>query len=733
MHTEFPAQRDLVLIGGGHSHVAVIRQFGMKPIPGLRVTVLSSSALAPYSGMLPGWLAGHYQADDCFIDLRRLCQWAGCRLFESSATAIDTGEQTIVCDNRPPLRYDWLSINVGSTPDLSHIPGARDWGVGVKPIQAFNSALNQWLEQRSAHGPPQTLAVVGGGAAGVELILAISHRIRARRLSAPTRFLLLSSAQTLLPSHNARVRQHFSHYLAAQDITFLPGHRVISVGEDGLQIAGKPACTADFIIWALHAAAPGWLHNSGLDLDKAGFIAVGDTLQSRYHDNVFAAGDCISLEREALPKSGVYAVRQGPLLADNLRRRIQGNALRHYRPQRRFLSLLATGDRRGVASRGRFFASGAWVWRWKDRIDRNFMRQFNELPPMETNSAGSNDPFQQAAMRCGGCGAKVGADVLNRVLRQIAPSEDEGAAPATEDATIFTPPAGRQMVQTIDHFRAFIDDPYLFGAIAANHCLGDIYAMGATPVFALALANIPYSHPRIAEDTLLQLMQGAMATLRAADTALGGGHSAEAGELAFGLSVNGILEPGSALRKGGLQSGQALVLTKALGTGTLLAANMRHRAKAHWMDDALAHMQTSNAAGAAILRRFGATACTDITGFGLLGHALEMLRASDLAADLSLHAVPLLAGAEACLQQGIFSTLHPANLTCRRALDPASKGLESPRELALYDPQTAGGLLSGIPPAQLSACLAALAEAGYRAAHIGHVHSERPAGTVRLL
>jgi selenide,water dikinase len=440
-------------------------------------------------------------------------------------------------------------------------------------------------------------------------------------------------------------------------------------------------------------------------------------LQSVSHPNIFAAGDCASMERQALPKSGVYAVRQGPVLADNLRRSALGKALRRYRPQRRFLSLLATGDKQAVASRGCWFAAGAWIWQWKSRIDTRFVRRFSPAPQAEADS-GSGLP---AAMRCGGCGAKVGSDALQDVLRRLDGNAAVDAGTTLDDAAIFTPPSGQQMVQTIDHFRAFIDDPYMIGRIGANHCLGDIYAMGATPDSALALANIPFSQGRIMADTLYQLMRGAADTLTEADTRLIGGHSSEAAELAFGLAVNGYIAPGQALLKSGLQVGQALVLSKPLGTGTLLAANMRHGARGRWIDDALASMQQSNGSAAAIIRQHRATACTDITGFGLLGHLLEMLHASGVAASLSIDSIPLLDGAMECLQQGYFSSLHADNSQQQRAIARVAKGAHGTRMEILYDPQTAGGLLAGIPPGQESLCVQALCAAGYHAAIIGQV------------
>ncbi len=709
--------RDLVLVGGGHSHLSVIRQLAMVPIAGLRVTVVSKDIHTPYSGMLPGLIAGHYSEDQCHIDLRRLCQWAGFRLYHSSAVRIDSRQQTVHCDNRPPLRYDWLSINTGSTPDLSRIAGAREYGAPVKPIAAFLAALEHWQASLPSRPTPAWLTVVGGGAAGVELALAIQYRMHRQGPPGKVRYRLVSADKRLLPSHNHRVAGYFTHLLEERGIELNLEQRVDKLDEHTLYSTTGAELKSDFTVLATHAAAPAWLRDSDIAVDQRGFIRVSDEMRSTSHDNIFAGGDCASIEGENIPRSGVYAVRQGPVMAENIRRLIEGRGLRRYRPQHRFLSLMATGERRAVASRGPLFAAGAWVWRWKSHIDRRFMAKFSELPAM------ADKPVQPAdeEMRCGGCGAKVGSQALQRALQKLGEDTGSGAALAIEDAVVFTPPADRQMVQTMDHFRAFIDDPYLVGRIGANHCLGDIYAMGATPDSALALANIPYGHPRIMEDTLYQLMRGAVSTLQEADARLLGGHSGEAMELAFGMTVNGHVAPGQALLKSGLVAGQALVLSKPLGTGTLLAANMRHAARGRWIDGALENMQQSNATAATIIRQFGAGACTDVTGFGLLGHLLEMLHASGTGAGLFLDAIPLLPGAEQCLQKQLFSTLHPDNASVRSYISNDVAQTHTARVDILFDPQTAGGLLCGIADERAKDCVAALKLAGYQAAVVGRV------------
>lgn len=334
------------------------------------------------------------------------------------------------------------------------------------------------------------------------------------------------------------------------------------------------------------------------------------------------------------------------------------------------------------------------------------------------------------AMRCGGCGAKVSNSILQNVLNQLDIKNNVDVVSGRgDDAAIINPPVGMQWVQSVDFFRSFIDDPYLFGRVAANHGLGDIHAMGAKPHSVLVTAVIPYGQPTIMQETLLHVMQGALRVLDEEKAVLIGGHSGEGPELAFGLTVNGILKPGQALTKAGLSHGDSLILTKPLGTGVLLAANMTVRCEGRWLDNALKFMLQSNRDAATILRKYGARSCTDITGFGLLGHALEMLTASRCGAVLTLDAIPILDGALQCSAEGVQSTLYNAN---KEAYSYQSNADEHSVLPLLFDPQTAGGLLAGISAEQTEACLRDLTDAGYTAAKIGVVDQLAPINAIKF-
>jgi len=289
---------------------------------------------------------------------------------------------------------------------------------------------------------------------------------------------------------------------------------------------------------------------------------------------------------------------------------------------------------------------------------------------------------------------------------------------APDDGAVITTGNGDAAVHTVDFFRSMIDDPYIFGQVAATHSLSDIYAMGAEATSALAIVSVPPGREASVEETLTHLMAGAAVVLRDADVALVGGHTSEGAELALGFSVNGRADPSRVLRKSGLRPGDRLILTKALGTGTLFAADMRHRARGRWIEAAVRSMLQSNRLAAACLQRHGATACTDVTGFGLAGHLVEMLQASVTDAELRLESVPVLEGAEQTVALGIFSSLQVQNVRIRRAIASVPDVVAHPRFPLLFDPQTSGGLLAGVPEAAAHACVDELNGLGYLASAV---------------
>lgn len=730
-----PILKDVVLLGAGHSHVGVMRMFGMDPMPGVRLTLITRQVHTPYSGMLPGMIAGLYDHDAAHIDTGPLTRFAQARLYHSEAIGLDLAAKQVICHDRPPVPYDVLSINIGSTPSARQIPGVAEHAIPVKPIDGFIDRFEAARARVLKAQGRARIGVVGGGAGGVELLLSLHRRLTRDVAGAgfdpsALAFTLITSSDEVLPTFPPRMRKRFAKLLQERGVRVIAGGEASEVRADAVLVEGSGSIGLDEIFWTTRAAPARWLAQTGLALDQEGFIRVCETLQSVSHPDVFAAGDIAAIEGHAPPKSGVYAVRAGRPLARNLRRILKGERLRPYKPQREALYLISTGERYALGARNGFTFEGAWVWQLKDFIDRRFMAKFNELPEMAAPAPASIPAIaDQAAikeisamaMRCGGCGAKVGATILTRALSAVEPAARDDVVvglDTPDDAAVVDVGARRLSVHTVDYFRAIVDDPYTFGRIAANHALGDIYAMGAEPQTALAIATVPYGIEAKVEADLSQMMTGANEILREAQCALVGGHTSEGAELSLGFAINGLVDRDTALRKGGLRPADALILTKPVGTGSLLAAHMRGKAKARWVMAAIAHMTQSNRSASTILQAHGTHAATDITGFGLLGHLIEMVKAGDVDATLLLPRVPLLDGLKDTLAAGIFSSLQPQNVRLRRAIRNLDAVADHPLYPVLFDPQTAGGLLASVPRDRAHACIAALQASGYASATI---------------
>ncbi len=726
-----PVIKDLVLIGGGHSHVAVLKKFGMNPISGLQITLITRDVHTPYSGMLPGYIAGHHSYDESHIDLRPLAKFAGARLIHVPATFLELDNKQVICGDRPPIAYDVLSINTGSTPSHIEVPGAQQHALAVKPINEFLQGWDALMLNVLKHKGEFKVAVVGVGAGGVEVALAtqfhLQQLLRENSLTAENlRFDLVTGNGSILPTHNASVQHRFRRVLSERGVTLQKGSKAKRVNENAIELDNGETLQADAIIWATHASAPAWYKESGLAVDNRGFIKIDSSLQSVSHKDVFAAGDIATVTNYPRPKSGVFAVRQGPPLYKNIRRALTNKSLKKHVPQISFLSLISTGDKCAIGSRGIFTFEGAWIWKLKDYIDREFMRKYNELPEMEHDkdpihselaSADALKEISAIAMRCGGCGAKVGSNVLSRVVNQLTTVKRDDVIlglDAPDDAAVLEVPPGKVQVQSVDYFRSFVDDPYVFGQIAANHSLGDVFAMGAEAQAAMAIATVPYGKEKVVEQQLHQMMDGALQVLNQHNAALIGGHSSEGAELSFGLSVTGLIEKQKLLAKGGMQVGDVIIITKPVGTGTLFAADMRGKSKGRWITQAIESMIHSNHAAAQCLYNYDVHSCTDVTGFGVLGHLVEMVRAGQVDISIDINNLPVLDGALETMQLGIFSSLQPSNVRLRRAIKNQDVAIKHELYPLLFDPQTAGGLLATIPKQHKDACVAELHQLGYQ-------------------
>jgi selenide, water dikinase len=833
---------ELILLGGGHAHIHVIKMFGMNPLSNVRITVIGRDVDTPYSGMLPGYIIGQYSHEECHIDIRKLCSWAHVRFLHAEVYKLDTKKQKIYCnDGRPPLYYDYLSINIGIIP--KPLPGfynksLDEFVISVKPIDRFAKQWQRTLDRVSnivrinanvdsgvtttTTTNPFTIAVVGGGAGGVEIAFAVNYRLRQLIPSNSSfiKVILLTKGSKVMCSHAPSVQSIITRLLTEHNIDLLVESEVVDVSltssnQVNLITQQGNNIFVDQVFWCTQAMGPRWLADSGLSVDEDNCILMDSTLRSVNKGNVFVAGDVSNNINHSRPKAGVFAVRAGPPLYRNIKALIQGQDLEVWEPQTDFLGLITIGHGYAVGSRGGLGIEGDYLYKLKTRIDTVWMKQYQELPVMNmsanssssvTNTITQHHPelasllAEYSSMRCGGCGAKVGASILSRALKKarkyIEHNRKDVLLGLGDDCAVVEAPTNSNnnggaplILHTVDFFRGFIDDYYILGRIAATHALSDLFAMHARPATALAIICLPLGSKAIQEYDLVQLLAGIGQTLKESGCALVGGHSSESAELALGLAVTGYVHssddlfyktvyeriedenkrsintfinavdevlPGLRLSS----TKYVIVLTKSLGTGVIFAAQMRSNVSGNAVSVALDSMQQSNQRAAEIFAKNDITgdsmclACTDVTGFGLIGHLVEMLRpaisntgnATDLAegyevsdddsdsedeisppdtlpifkygARISLDNLPILPGARDCTIQGIHSSLYSDNLRGARALVNAETHQSHPHFHLLFDPQTSGGLLAIVRRDCVDSMLEELKHAGYLSAAV---------------
>jgi selenide,water dikinase len=713
MRLSAPITRDLLLIGGGHAHAIALRRWGMAPLPGARVTLVNPDPSVLYTGMLPGYVAGHYAWDDLAIDLVKLARFAGARLVLDAVTGLDLVARRASLARRPPIEFDVVSINLGVTSEVGERFNGR--ATPAKPMRAFAAAWDAFIAAVRAGEKPPTAAVIGGGVGGVELAMAMAHRLRVEAAGAPVSVTLIENQPRIVPRAGAVARALLTSSLERSGVRTLTG------------AACEEARSAAFIAEAAGARPAPWLGGTGLTLES-GFIVVDRALRSVSHQHVFAVGDAAAMQGALREKAGVYAVRQGPVLYHNLRAALSGANLRDFRPQGDHLKLVSLGRKSAVAEKWGLALRSPALWAWKDLIDRRFMRRLAALPAMAPPEptpgavAAGVAALEAADPLCGGCGSKVGRQALGDALARLSPSRRaDTLRGAGDDAAVLAwgaADAAQTQVITSDHFRAFTLDPYALAQVVTQHALGDVWAMGASPQAGLASIVLPPMTPQKQTQTLAEILSAMQATLGEAGADLVGGHTSQGAELTLGLTITGLTAGRSPIGLGGARPGDLLLLTKPIGVGTVLAGEMRGLAKGDWVAQAFAQMGHSSAAAAALLRD-EAHAMTDVTGFGLAGHLQTLLEASKMAAEVWLDAIAWSPGAIELSAAGVRSSLFAENARIPVSASPETRDDE--RFALLFDPQTAGGMLAAIAAPAAAPILDEFADAGQPVWVIGRI------------
>jgi selenide,water dikinase len=729
--------RDLVLVGGGHAHVQVLRSLAAMPPADTRVTVVVDLPVAVYSGMVPGFVAGQYESRELEIDVVPLARRAGARIVLARWIGLEPAGRRLMIEGRPSIPYDVVSFDIGSTVAGQELPGVKEHALATRPIGRFVRRVEEWVERALRDRDELPIVVVGGGAGGVELAFTLEARVRAAGVT--PRVTLVQGDDAILPESPDGLRRRAERAAARREIQIRNGCRVAAVEVDAVLLEGGERLTSDLTVWVVGAAAHPWPRAAGLPVDERGFLRVGPTLQVEGHPELFAVGDCASLvEHPRTPKAGVYAVREGPILTHNLKALLAGEALRRYTPQGDFLALLNLGDGTALGSKWGLSFDGGWVMKLKDWIDRRFMVRFQVLEAdgsLTEEFQGERAMAVEMEMLCGGCAAKAGQSTLARALARLpeAPADDSVVLGLgrPDDAAVWRPgPAGPAIAASVDVFRPFTDDPWLVGRVAAANALSDLYAKGATPHWAQALATLPEGTADVEQEELLfQLLSGARSLFDELGVSLVGGHTNTGPVLQIGFAIDG--PAGERLMPlSGLRPGQALVLTKALGTGVLFRADGLGRLTGPWLVSALATMTRSNRTAAQVALESSATACTDVTGFGLAGHLAEMARASGVTAVVEVDRLPALPGALELLAAGVRSTFHAENERLRRGLEVDTAAAAHPAMALCFDPQTSGGLLFGVAAERADDVVGRLRREGDGAAcRVGEVTARSTGGS----
>lgn len=722
MLNTIPLTRDLVLVGGGHAHALVLKAWGMNPLPGARLTVINPGPTAPYTGMLPGHVAGHYGRDDLEIDLLRLSRHAGARLILSRATGIDRNTREIMVEGRGPIAYDVASIDIGITAQMN-LPGFADHAVGAKPLDVYARRWRDFLTKASHGEVPPKIAVIGGGVAGCELSLAMAFALKQAGIN-PQVTVIEAGPQISGVGPHARAK--LLSAMADLGISLRITAQIEHIEAEQVLIRDQDPVPFQFCVGAAGAFAHDWIRQTDLP-QHDGFIEVGPDLGVAGDDTLFAVGDCAYMPFAPRPKAGVFAVRAAPILHDNLRVAVSGGKRRAFKPQKNYLKLISLGGKSAMAEKYGLIFAGPLLWRWKDHIDQAFMDRLDDLPAMKAPlpSAQMADGVQDILAEkplCGGCGAKIGGAVLSGALDGLPKAHGEVLRGKGDDAAILRQPGGGFQVISTDHLRSIVHDPVQMTRISAVHALGDIWAMGATPQIALSSLILPRMSATLQARTLREITQAATDVFTAAGAQLVGGHTTMGAEMTIGFTVTGT-RPTMPITVAGGQSGNVLVLTRPIGSGVIMAAHMQGNADGRVVTAALQTMEKPQHREAAILNN--THAMTDVTGFGLAGHVRAMCLASGLSAKLWQDQIPIYSGARALSDEGVASSLMPSNRT-----DAPVDGIDDP---LLFDPQTAGGLLAAMPTKAAEQAVTALQDAGCEGHIIGELNAGADIGTISLI
>ena len=721
---EIPITNDLVLIGGGHSHLSVLMKLSKKPLNGNRITLITNEIDTPYSGMIPGYIEGIYSWRDSHIDLYRLCLKLNVRFIHAEVERVSAYEKEIYFKDRPKIKFDVLSINTGIQSNNREIKGAAKYCLPVKPISKLtNNFLNKITNFKS-------IAFIGGGAGSVELALAIKKRFL--NINQDIKITIITGKRGLLSTFPQKTKLTSLKTLEKFKIDIIEYKRVLEVKPKQIILSDKSMLKIDKAILSTNSMTPKWLAKSDILLTKDNYILVNKSFQTNYK-YVFASGDVIDFNNQNLKKAGVFAVRSGKPLAINIKQFILGKKLVEYKFNKNYLALIGTSKRSAIATKYNLTFNSRFFFYLKKYIDQNFIKKFSDFKIRKkfTLEALKTDVLnifvkhkekitdKNDIMQCKGCAAKVPLNALKQALPKDIVSTSEDAVSV---------PGQPELYQTVDMISSIITDPFLLGKIAANHSISDMVSVNSKITSAMMILQLPLSKTEINSRDLEQVLLGANEIFKTIDCPLIGGHTmiGKDKDPIIGFSILGQKQKKIKIMKNRrkIKTKDLLILTEKIGSGLIFAGINNYLIDSHFQIDVIKQMIKGNLNFGKISNQLNILSMTDITGFGLANHLLNLIKRDNSKTGLTIYPnkIPLFEGVNECLNKDIKSSLFKSNYDIAQK-DIIYKRDKSKLDNILYDPQTVGGIAFIIPQEEKYKHFKVLKENNIKFTEIGFVNN----------
>ena len=721
---EIPITNDLVLIGGGHSHLSVLMKLSKRPINGNRITLITNEIDTPYSGMIPGYIEGIYSWRDSHIDLYRLCLKLNVRFIHAEVERVSAYEKEIYFKDRPKIKFDVLSINTGIQSNNREIKGAAKYCLPVKPISKLtNNFLNKITNFKS-------IAFIGGGAGSVELALAIKKRFL--NINQDIKITIITGKRGLLSTFPQKTKLTSLKTLEKFKIDIIEYKRVLEVKPKQIILSDKSMLKIDKAILSTNSMTPKWLAKSDILLTKDNYILVNKSFQTNYK-YVFASGDVIDFNNQNLKKAGVFAVRSGKPLAINIKQFILGKKLVEYKFNKNYLALIGTSKRSAIATKYNLTFNSRFFFYLKKYIDQNFIKKFSDFKIRKkfTLEALKTDVLnifvkhkekitdKNDIMQCKGCAAKVPLNALKQALPKDIVSTSEDAVSV---------PGQPELYQTVDMISSIITDPFLLGKIAANHSISDMVSVNSKITSAMMILQLPLSKTEINSRDLEQVLLGANEIFKTIDCPLIGGHTmiGKDKDPIIGFSILGQKQKKIKIMKNRrkIKTKDLLILTEKIGSGLIFAGINNYLIDSYFQIDVIKQMIKGNLNFGKISNQLNILSMTDITGFGLANHLLNLIKRDNSKTGLTIYPnkIPLFEGVNECLNKDIKSSLFKSNYDIAQK-DIIYKRDKSKLDNILYDPQTVGGIAFIIPQEEKYKHFKVLKENNIKFTEIGFVNN----------